>query len=119
MTMQVQIQHTDGGDVSLDDCAKFSVPMGEALENSSIANDSYILEVSSPGIGEYLSSDKDFHTFKSFPVEVNCIGEESEKSHEGLLLERSDKHVHLNIKGRIKRIPRESVKSVRLTHPTG
>ncbi len=119
ITMQVNIRHQGGGDVSLDDCARLSGSIGEALEGLQLNHEPFVLEVSSPGIGEYLSSDKDFLTFKSFPVEVSFLNQGNEQSHSGLLLERSEQHVHLNIKGRIKRIPREAVTSVRLTSPTG
>ena len=70
MTVQVQIRRTDGSDVSLDDCAGFSGPMGEALESQALLTEAYVLEISSPGIGEQLQSDRDFQTFRSYPVEV-------------------------------------------------
>ncbi len=115
--MQVQIRHQGGGDVSLDDCARFNGPMGEAVEASKFFNDAYVLEISSPGIGENLISDRDFITFRGFPIEVvqHKEGNSSEILKAGLLLERSAKHIHLNIKGRIERIPREEVVNVRLT----
>ena len=116
MTMQVQIRHSDGGDVSLDDCARFSEPMGEAIEASELLDQGYVLEISSPGIGEQLKTDKDFKTFKGFPIEITIQNDSgSNLSRTGLLHERSKTHVHLNIKGQIKQIPREEVISVRLT----
>ena len=39
--MQVQIRHTGGGDVSLEDCARLTEPMSEALEAAQILNDAY------------------------------------------------------------------------------
>ena len=98
MTMQVQIRRMEGNGVSLDDCARFSGPMGEAIETSELLNEPYVLEISSPGIGEKLSSDRDYKTFRGFPIEVvfrNSKGSETQKS--GLLLERSNDFVHLNI----------------------
>ncbi len=120
MTMQVQIRHAGGGDVSLEDCASFSEPMGEAIETSQILNEAYVLEISSPGINEQLLSDRDFQTFRGFPVEVNYNDEkESEVYRTGLLHERTIDHVHLNIKGKINRIPRKNVIGVKLISPTG
>ncbi len=114
--MQVQIRHHGGNDVSLDDCARFSQPMGEAIEASQLFTEAYVLEISSPGIGEVLISERDFVTFRGFPIEVVQRREGiSEILKTGLLLERSTNHVHLNIKGRIERIPREEVVKVRLT----
>ena len=43
MTMQVQIRHADGADVSLDECASFSAPMSEAIETSKLTNEAYAL----------------------------------------------------------------------------
>ena len=36
MTVQIQIRRPSGDDVTLDDCAGFSAPMGQALENSAL-----------------------------------------------------------------------------------
>ncbi len=116
MTIQVQIRAQGGGDVSLDDCARLSNPIEEALEASKLFNEAYVLEISSPGIGENLITDRDFVTFRGFPIEIlhrTENGSEIQKS--GLLLERSADHIHLNIKGRIARIPRQKVINVRLT----
>jgi ribosome maturation factor RimP len=119
MTLQVQIRRQDGGDVSLDECAAFSSPMSEAIETSAILSEAYVLEISSPGIGEQLESDRDFQSFRGFPVEVlteDSQGSECRES--GLLLERNEEHVQLNMRGRIKRISREKVINVRLISPT-
>ncbi len=120
MTMQIQIRLEEGGDVSLDDCARFSKPMEEALEASQLFQDNYVLEISSPGVGVDLLSDRDFGSFRGFPVEVcHKKGNDSEILQSGLLLERSSEHVHLNVKGRINRIPRQDVIRVRLTQAKG
>ncbi len=109
-----------GKDVSLDDCASFSKPMGDAIEASQLLKEAYVLEISSPGIGDQLLSDRDFETFKGFPVEVIFKNDRtSELKKTGLLHERSTNHIHLNIKGRMSRIPRENILDVRLTSPTG
>jgi len=118
--MNVCIRHKKGGDVSLDDCASFNTPMSEALEASNLFADDYILEISSPGIGDYLLVDRDYKTFKGFPVEVTFKDEgNSELRKVGLLSARSSEHVQLNIKGKMNRIPRENVIGVRLTTQSG
>ena len=120
MTMQVQIRQAGGGDVSLDDCAKLSVPMGEAIDTSQILDEAYVLEISSPGIDSLLITDRDYETFKGFPVEVTFKDDQNLKLHKaGLLHHRSEDHLHLNIKGKIIRIPRNNVIEVCLTSPTG
>ena len=119
MTVQIQIRRANGEDVTLDDCAGLSGPIGDAIEALSLLSEAYVLEISSPGIGELLQSDRDFQTFKGFPVDVSFEdGEGHPQTLAGSLLERSADHLEINIKGRIKRIPRSSVSSVRLTSPT-
>ena len=120
MTLVVQLRLADGGDVSLDNCAGFSNLLGEALENASLLEEAYVLEISSPGIAETLSDDRDFRSFRGFPVCVRYrdakTGAEAER--EGLLLERNDDSVQINVRGRTVRFPRADVIAVRLTTPT-
>ena len=119
MTLEVQIRHSNGADVSLDDCATFSSVLGEALETTSVLSEAYVLEISSPGIGEILSSDRDFQTFRGFPIEVEYRDPKDVKTRlEGLLLERDADVLQINIRGRIKRLARDRVIQVRLTSPS-
>jgi len=118
MTVQVMVRRADGSDVNLDDCAAFSSPLGEALEVAALLEAPFVLEVSSPGIGEELSTDRDFISFRSFPVAVHrqaAVG--SETIQEGLLLERDAEAVRLNVRGRTVKVPRSEVVRVRLVSP--
>ena len=120
MTLQVQLRLADGGDVSLDNCASFSGVLGEALEAVSLIEEAYVLEISSPGIPETLNEDRDFRSFRGFPVCVRYrdakTGAEAER--EGLLLERTDDSVLINVRGRPVRLSRADVITVRLTTPS-
>ena len=120
MTLQVQLRLADGGDVNLDNCASFSRLLDDALEAAGLIEEAYVLEISSPGIAETLNDDRDFRSFRGFPVCVRCrdakTGAEAER--EGLLLERTDDSVQINVRGRTVRIPRADVIAVRLTSPT-
>jgi ribosome maturation factor RimP len=116
LTLQVLVQRRDGQDISLDECAGLSAPLSDALEAAGLLGETpYVLEVSSPGVSEELHDDRDFRSFRGFPVAVlHLDGKGSEARCEGLLLERNDAELQLNIRGRIKRIPREAVIQVRL-----
>ncbi|WP_196594367.1 ribosome maturation factor RimP [Pectinatus sottacetonis] len=46
--------------IDLDDCQKISREIDEELEKISLIKDSYILEVSSPGLDRQLKKDRDF-----------------------------------------------------------
>ncbi len=118
MTVQVMLRRSDGGDVSLDACAAFSGPLGEAIEGSDLLESPYVLEVSSPGIDEELTSDRDFTSFRGFPVAVTVDdGQGTEQIREGLLLGRDALEVQLNVRGRTLRMNRASVTHVRLVSP--
>lgn len=120
MTVLVQLRPAGGGDVTLDQCARFSGVFGEALETSHLLEEPYVLEISSPGIPEELTEERDFRSFRGFPVVVTSRdGNGVEHQREGLLLERDGEAVHLNIRGRRSRIPRSEVIEVRLTTPDG
>ena len=118
LTVQVFVQRSDGSDVSLDQCAALSGPLAEALEAAALLGGAYVLEISSPGVGEQLASDRDFTSFRGFPVEVvSRTAAGPEQRREGLLLGRDAQMVLLNVRGRTLRIPRSEVQQVRLVTP--
>ncbi len=118
LTIQVFVQRTDGGDVSLEQCAALSAPLGDALEAAELLTQAYVLEISSPGIGEELHSERDFSSFRGFPVEVlQRSPEAGERLRQGLLLGRDPQMLLLNDRGRTLRIPRSEVVRVRLVTP--
>lgn len=120
LTLQIALQRHDGSDISLDECAALSATVGDTLEHdaSDVLPGAYVLEISSPGIGEELSSDRDFRSFRGFPVAVlHRDAKGAEQRSEGLLLERDDEVVQLNLRGRPKRINRADVISIRLITP--
>ena len=121
LSIQVNIRHQDHEkDVTIDDCSSLSQPLGEAIENSSILNQPFTLEISSEGIGDILSKDRDFKTFKGFPIEVTYQDSKKIEHHtKGLLLGKSDNDLQINQKGKIYRIPERDVISVRLTTSSG
>jgi len=116
ITIQLQIQPKGGGDVSIDDCASLNPPISNAFDQSQLLNMPYVLEISSPGISELLTSDRDFQTFKGFPIEVTYLDQkQSEHKKIGLLVEKSKDFLKLNLKGQISNIPINNVLKVRLT----
>ena len=51
------------GGIKLSDCEYLSNRIGECLDEANIIPDSYVLEVSSPGLDRILKSEKDFVKF--------------------------------------------------------
>ncbi|MBD1850666.1 ribosome maturation factor RimP [Leptolyngbya sp. FACHB-711] len=102
-------------DTSLNDCERMSRALEAALDASSIIPDAYVLEISSPGISRSLTSDREFISFKGFPVLVTTT--EPYSGHinwTGRLVRRDEEAVRLNRKGRTIAIPRHLVSQVQL-----
>ncbi len=116
LTVQVVVERSDGGDVTLEACAALSGPLGDALEEAALLESAYVLEVSSPGLGDLLETDRDFTSFRGFPVDVKLRSEDKGvTSKSGLLLERSGDTLAINVRGRTLRLPRDAVIEVRLS----
>ena len=113
--IKITIRKTNGEDISLDDCAQFNNPVSEEIENSNLLNCSYVLEISSQGVSDELTSERDFKTFKGFPVNVELNQKNSKiKFLNGLLYEKSNDYLAINIKGIIKKIPFDEVLKISL-----
>ncbi len=113
--VNIIIKKTNGDDISLQDCALFNAPASEEIENSNLLNCSYVLEISSQGVSDELTSDRDFKTFKGFPVNVQLNQKNSKKKFlDGLLYEKSKDYLAINIKGKIKKIPFNEVLKISL-----
>lgn len=66
-TLTVFIKHAERN-ATLDDCAQASSLLGDFLEDTEYLDDSYTLEVSTPGAGEVLEAAHEFAAFRGFPV---------------------------------------------------
>jgi len=75
------------GGVSLDDCQIISEYLSEKLDEVDPIENSYILEVSSPGIDRPLKTQRDFDKFKGSLVEVSLYQPiDKKKKYEGELV---------------------------------
>jgi ribosome maturation factor RimP len=102
-------------DTGLDDCEQMSRALEEQLDTVDFIPDAYVLEISSPGISQMLTSDRDFISFKGFPVLIRTL--EAYKGHKewsGKLIRRDETAVYLNQKGRQMAIPRPVIAEVLL-----
>jgi len=114
IVIEITIRKTDGDDISLDDCALFNTPASDEIEKSNLLNCSYVLEISSQGVSDELTSERDFKTFKGFPVNVELNQKNSKRFLCGLLYEKSKDYLAINIKGKIKKIPFDEVLKISL-----
>lgn len=102
-------------DTGLEDCEQMSHALETALDASELIPNAYVLEISSPGLSEQLTTERDFTSFRGFPVKVQT--REPYRHHQewtGTLIGRDHDCVHLNQKGRAIAIPRELVTQVQL-----
>ncbi len=100
------------GGVDLDDCQILSEKIGAVLDKEMLINDSYILEVSSPGIDRVLKKDRDFVREVGKSVDVTLYAPIDGKKNFTGILESRDKNF-LKLK-EFEPIPREKVAQVRL-----
>lgn len=102
-------------DTGVDDCERMSRALEDALDQVGIIPDAYVLEVSSPGVSDLLSSDRDFASFKGFTVIVTASKPYSgQQQWIGQLIRRDETALHLSLKGRSVAIPREVITKVQL-----
>lgn len=87
------------GGITLNDCEKVNRTLSDLLDEHDFVEDSYILEVSSPGLGRQLKKEKDYRRSIGKEIEVHfyqnrkipCKGKEiAVKELEGVLLSFDD-----------------------------
>lgn len=102
-------------DTGLNDCEEMSRALEAVLDSSDLIPDAYILEVSSPGVSSFLSSDRDFVSFRGFPVLVTTQAPfQGHTEWEGNLTGRDEAVVRITHRGRSIAIPRNLVVQVQL-----
>ena len=74
------------GGITVDDCELVSRRMSDLLDEKDFVEESYIFEVSSPGLGRPLKKEKDYQRSLGKEVEIRtCKAIEKEKEFYGLL----------------------------------
>ena len=114
-------KNEDPGDPESPSAVELHSVHGNIYENLELADDElqflsrFELLIASPGIGDTLKSDRDFETFKGFPVTISTLEVYKKKTlFEGTLVRRTEDSITLSMKGRIVDIPREIVGQVKL-----
>ncbi len=110
---RVFIDHEDG--VDHDKCQQASGLIGEVLEKNQLIENTYVLEVSSPGLDRIIKKDRDFARFSEQKVKLKSFEAiNGQKNFTGILKGLQDDQVKLEIGGNIVLIPRNNVRQVRL-----
>ena len=58
--LRVDVDRAGPQGIDIDDCQRISVALGEVLETDGLLEDSYVLEVSSPGLDRQIASPSDY-----------------------------------------------------------
>jgi len=107
-------------DTGLEDCERMSHALEAVLDEANLIPDTYVLEVSSPGISRSLTTDREFISFKGFAVIVSTSApHEGRTTWSGNLIKRDEDAVHLSQKGRAIAIPRDLISKVQLDEKRG
>ena len=105
------------GETSLENCEQMSRLLEVILDEQNVIPSVYNLEISSPGIGNNLTTDREFISFKGFPVIVQTNTVFKKKTQwQGRLHRRDEESVYVNCKGKIVAIPRNIIAKVELAN---
>jgi ribosome maturation factor RimP len=103
------------GGITLDDCALYSDRVGAFLDEKNAIEQSYVLEISSPGLDRIVKKDKDFERFAGKPVKLRIkIPENGQRRFSGTLKGIQGSSVAVEIGGALKLFGRSNVDEVRL-----
>lgn len=106
----------DGG-ITIDDCELVSKALSDLLDVHDFISESYMLEVSSPGLGRQLRRDRHFEKSIGEEVEVKLFKPINKKKEYIGLLKSFDKNtITIELEDQsIMEIPRNQISTVRLT----
>ncbi len=103
------------GGINVDDCEVISRAFSDLLDRDDFIEDSYILEVSSPGLGRPLKKDKDFQRSLGEEVEVRLYRPRNhQKEFRGILKAWDAKTVTVDMSGEELVLERGDIALIRL-----
>lgn len=86
------------GGITVDDCEIVNRALGDLLDVKDFIEESYILEVSSPGLGRPLKKEKDFKRSIGMEVEIHLYKAiDRQKDYTGVLIAYSDDDVTIAV----------------------
>lgn len=86
------------GGITVDDCEVISRILSDWLDKEDFIDDSYIMEVSSPGLGRPLKKDKDFERSLGDEVEIRLFkARNKQKEFTGILKSYDKEHVTIEL----------------------
>ncbi|AWB30981.1 ribosome maturation factor RimP [Clostridium botulinum] len=111
--LRIYIDSENG--VSLEGCEKVSRAISELLDDIDPIQESYYLEVSSPGIDRVLYTDKHLEKYKGYNIVLNLYSPiDKKKKYEGELVDFNENEIDIKVEENIVTIPREKISKTTL-----
>ena len=105
----------DGG-IAVDDCEVISRILSDWLDKTDFIEDSYILEVSSPGLGRPLKKEKDYVRSVGKSIDIKLYKAiDKQKEFTGILKENMEDQIVLTIEDQDITFEKKSIASARLS----
>ncbi len=102
--------------ISIDDCQKVSEIVGDILDELDPIEESYYLEVSSPGLDRPLKTDKDLKRNIGKDIEMNLYKNiDGKKKYIGELVGFNESHIRIKEEAQVeKEIDRDAISNIKL-----
>jgi len=97
-TVQVMIENTATGRISLDECAQLSHSISALLDVEDCLSSAYVLEVSSPGIDRPLVRREDYERYLGFEAKIEtALPVQGRRRFKGPLMQATDEAVTIRV----------------------
>ncbi len=105
------------GGININDCEAISRKLSDLLDQHDYIDESYILEVSSPGLGRQMKKEKDFNRSIGQEVDVKLFKAVNKvKDYTGILLSHNEDSVELKLDNeKVMTIKKSEMAMIRLT----
>jgi len=102
------------GGITIDDCKSVSEELSDLLDVADPIEQSYIFEVSSPGIDRPLKTDRDYEKNNGKLIEIKLFSPiDSKKAYEGILKGHTSDKVQIEAEGKMLQIDKSSIALIR------
>lgn len=113
--LKLFIDKKDLASVGIDDCESVANYLSHLLDEENLIDESYDLEVASPGLDRELFRDKDFEIFKNSIVEVKTYTKILEtKQFDAILLGTDNENIILKVEDKEISIARDAISKINL-----
>lgn len=113
MVLRLLVDTPEG--IRIDECEGLNKFLSEALDKNDIIQESYTIEVSSPGLDRHLTTDRDFERVIGRDIEATTYEKiDGKKTHDGELIGMDKETIVIESDGISTVIPRRSIAVARL-----